>query len=477
MNTNVTSNVFVNQWIAEMAELVKPDNIVLIDGSESQAELLRAEACRTGEMIKLNQELLPGCYLHRTAINDVARVEDRTFICTSKKEDAGNINNWMDPKECYEKLSKLYAGSMKGQTMYVIPYSMSVVGSPFAKYGIELTDSIYVVLNMLIMTRVGNDVLDALGESADYIKGLHARADIDENNRYIVHFPQDNTITQYTEKPDTDTAAFHPARHGSAICVFHSDSFAFTHQLLISGSPGFHGFDNRTHGFAQIAQRVFHSRRHFGENRPGDDLIAFQSAEVVCQYLLADPGNGTEHLVESPRTSHQIAKDQNLPLISDELQSSGNGTLWQFCFRQHMYTSKRNQYAVSNVTFILACNIRHGKYNHIIHQIQQTVNTDWLLITYKRAIHDILWFSSKKKGSCILFDRSKSHTCGSDTLSPRYVCNENTRSCGLKPSKPIKFHKNRLAFSVEQIVINNESTKQFPAYHAGNTMVLFGLYG
>ena len=190
----ITSNKYVNSWIKEMATMTQPDNIVLIDGSEAQAEALRAEACSTGEMIKLNQELLPGCYLHRTAVNDVARVEGRTFICTSKKEDAGNINNWMDPKECYEKLSKLYKGSMKGRTMYVIPYSMSVVGSPFAKYGIELTDSIYVVLNMLIMTRVGLDVLKALGNSDDYIKGLHARADIDEENRYIVHFPEDNTI-------------------------------------------------------------------------------------------------------------------------------------------------------------------------------------------------------------------------------------------------------------------------------------------
>ncbi len=194
MNTNVTGNSFIDKWIAEMADLVQPDNIVLIDGSESQAELLRAEACRTGEMIKLNQEALPGCYLHRTAINDVARVEDRTFICTSKKEDAGNINNWMDPAECYAKLSKLYRGSYKGRTMYVIPYSMSVVGSDFAKYGIELTDSIYVVLNMLIMTRVGLDVLRALGDSSDFIKGLHARADIDAEKRYICHFPKDNTI-------------------------------------------------------------------------------------------------------------------------------------------------------------------------------------------------------------------------------------------------------------------------------------------
>ncbi|MBQ8410084.1 MAG: phosphoenolpyruvate carboxykinase (GTP), partial [Clostridia bacterium] len=189
-----TNNKYVLDWINDMAAMTQPDQIVWIDGSEEQAEALRAEACASGEMIKLNQEKLPGCYLHRTAVNDVARVEGRTFICTSKKEDAGNINNWMDPAECKEKLSKLYAGSMKGRTMYVIPYSMSVVGSPFAKYGIELTDSIYVVLNMLIMTRVGNDVLDALGESADYIKGLHARADIDEENRYIVHFPEENTI-------------------------------------------------------------------------------------------------------------------------------------------------------------------------------------------------------------------------------------------------------------------------------------------
>ena len=190
----MTKNKFVLDWINEMAELVKPANIVWIDGSEEQAEALRAEACSTGEMIKLNQEKLPGCYLHRTAVNDVARVENRTFICTSKKEDAGNINNWMDPEECKAKLKKLYAGSYQGKTMYVIPYSMSVVGSPFAKYGIELTDSIYVVLNMLIMTRVGLDVLEALGDSPDYIKGLHAKAELDEEKRYIVHFPEENAI-------------------------------------------------------------------------------------------------------------------------------------------------------------------------------------------------------------------------------------------------------------------------------------------
>ena len=190
----MTNNKHVLSWIDEMAKMTQPDRIVWIDGSEAQLEALRAEACSTGEIEKLNQELLPGCYLHRTAVNDVARVEDRTFICTTKKEDAGNINHWMAPSECYEKLSKLFTGSMKGRTMYVIPYSMGVVGSEFAKIGIELTDSIYVVLNMAIMTRVGKEVICALGDNADFVKGLHSKAQIDENNRYICHFPEDNTI-------------------------------------------------------------------------------------------------------------------------------------------------------------------------------------------------------------------------------------------------------------------------------------------
>ena len=190
----MTNNKYVLNWINEMAEMTNPDKIVWIDGSEAQAEALRAEACSTGELIKLNQELLPNCYLHRTAVNDVARVEGRTYICTPTKEEAGNINNWMAPKEMYAKLKKLYTGSMKGRTMYVIPYSMGVVGSDFAKYGIELTDSIYVVLNMLIMTRVGTKVIEAMGSTDGFIKGLHAKAELDEENRYICHFPEDNTI-------------------------------------------------------------------------------------------------------------------------------------------------------------------------------------------------------------------------------------------------------------------------------------------
>ena len=189
-----TTNKAVLSWIDEMAAMTKPDKIVWIDGSEEQLEELRQEAYKTGELIKLNEKELPGCVYHRSAINDVARVEGRTFICCEKKEDAGPTNNWMDPTEMYAKLRGIFDGSMKGRTMYVIPYSMSIIGSPFAKYGIELTDSIYVVVSMAIMTRMGKQVFDALGDSPDFIKGLHSKAQLDEENRYIVQFPQDNTI-------------------------------------------------------------------------------------------------------------------------------------------------------------------------------------------------------------------------------------------------------------------------------------------
>ena len=190
----MTTNKQVLKFVEDSAKLTKPDEIVWIDGSEAQLNALREQAVATGELIKLNEELLPGCYLHRTAVNDVARVEDRTFICSRRKEDAGPTNNWMDPQEAYEKVGKIFDGSMKGRTMYVIPYSMGAIGSPFAKAGIELTDSIYVVLNMNIMTRIGKRVLDVLGDSNDFVRGLHSKADIDETKRYILHFPEDNTI-------------------------------------------------------------------------------------------------------------------------------------------------------------------------------------------------------------------------------------------------------------------------------------------
>ena len=190
----MTTNKSVLAWIEEMKNLLNPDKVVWIDGSEEQLEVLRKEACETGEMIKLNEEKLPGCYLHRTRENDVARVEDRTFICCRDEKDAGPTNNWKDPQEAYQMLFDIARGSYKGRTMYVIPYSMGPVGSPLAKIGYEVTDSIYVVLNMSIMTRVGTAVEEVLGDSEDWIKGLHAMCDVDPEKRYICHFPEDNYI-------------------------------------------------------------------------------------------------------------------------------------------------------------------------------------------------------------------------------------------------------------------------------------------
>lgn len=193
-NNKMTTNKSVLAWIEEMKNLLNPDKVVWIDGSEEQLEALRKEACETGEMIKLNEEKLPGCYLHRTRENDVARVEDRTFICCRDEKDAGPTNNWKNPQEAYQMLFDIARGSYKGRTMYVIPYSMGPVGSPLAKIGYEVTDSIYVVLNMSIMTRVGTAVEEVLGDSEDWIKGLHAMCDVDPEKRYICHFPEDNYI-------------------------------------------------------------------------------------------------------------------------------------------------------------------------------------------------------------------------------------------------------------------------------------------
>ncbi|NQU18659.1 phosphoenolpyruvate carboxykinase (GTP) [bacterium] len=190
----MTKHNKLDRWVKDMAGLCKPDSIIWIDGSEKQKKNLEKEAFSTGELIQLDQKKLPGCVYHRTAINDVARTENLTFICTKRKSDVGPINNWMSPPKAYKKASDIFRGSMKGRKMYVIPFSMGPVGSPFSKIGVELTDSIYVVLNMLIMTHVGRDVLDALGCDGEFTRCLHGKAQIDINKRLILHFPEDNTI-------------------------------------------------------------------------------------------------------------------------------------------------------------------------------------------------------------------------------------------------------------------------------------------
>lgn len=190
----MTTNKQVLDFVNSRAKLVGAGKIVWITGEKEQYDQLTQEAIASGEMIELNQELLPGCLLHRTKENDVARVENRTFICSRDEKDCGPTNNWWNPTEAYAKLDSILEGAYKGNTMYVIPFSMGPVGGPISKIGIEVTDSIYVVLNMRIMTRVGKVVLDALGDSNDFVRGTHAKCDVDPENRYICQFPEDNAI-------------------------------------------------------------------------------------------------------------------------------------------------------------------------------------------------------------------------------------------------------------------------------------------
>ena len=193
-NGTPTTNRLVTTWVDEMAALCLPDRVVWIDGGDEQRDALTEQACATGEIVRLNQEKYPGCYYHRTHPQDVARVEDKTFICCRNEKDAGATNNWKAPEEAYTEAANFFRASMRGRTMYVVPFSMGPVGSPFSKIGIELTDSIYVVLNMEIMCRTGKPVLDVLGQSNNFTRCLHSKATLDPEKRRILHFPEDNTI-------------------------------------------------------------------------------------------------------------------------------------------------------------------------------------------------------------------------------------------------------------------------------------------
>ncbi|MBW8864620.1 MAG: phosphoenolpyruvate carboxykinase (GTP) [Verrucomicrobia bacterium] len=189
-----TKNQTVIRWVEEQVKLCQPERIFWCDGSEAEKELLTAEAVAKGVLIKLNQEKLPGCYYHRSHPNDVARVEQCTYICTPMQDEAGPTNNWMPPKEMYAKLRTLCEGAMKGRTMYIVPYLMGPPGSPLTKVGVELTDSLYVVLSMRIMARMGQLAYTQLGDSDDFNHGLHCMLDVNPDRRYIAHFPQDNYV-------------------------------------------------------------------------------------------------------------------------------------------------------------------------------------------------------------------------------------------------------------------------------------------
>jgi phosphoenolpyruvate carboxykinase (GTP) len=194
VNKRAPSNSHLVAWVDEMAKMCKPDRIYWCDGSEVEGTLLVEEAIANGSLIPLNREKRPDCYYHRSNPNDVARTEELTFVCTPTRAEAGPTNNWMAPADAYLKLAGIFDGAMKGRTMYVVPYLMGAHDSPFAKVGIELTDSVYVALSMRIMARMGKVALDRLGSSDDFNKGLHSVADCDPARRFICHFPQDNTI-------------------------------------------------------------------------------------------------------------------------------------------------------------------------------------------------------------------------------------------------------------------------------------------
>jgi len=191
------ANDHVRQWLSECVNLCRPERVRVLDGSEAEKKELIAQAVAEGVLLSLNQDKLPGCYLHRSHQNDVARTEQCTFICTTNENMAGPTNNWMAPPDAYERLSALFAESMRGRTLYVVPFVMGPPASPLARVGVEITDSIYVAINMGIMTRMGNVAWERLGDSPEFTRCFHSVGDLDPARRYICHFPEDNTIWSF----------------------------------------------------------------------------------------------------------------------------------------------------------------------------------------------------------------------------------------------------------------------------------------
>jgi phosphoenolpyruvate carboxykinase (GTP) len=189
-----TTNAALRDWVADVAKLTRPDRIQWCDGSQSERDALIELMLARGDLIALNQETHPHCYLHRSDPSDVARVEHLTYVCTRNREDAGPNNNWMDPAEAHRKVDALFQGSMQGRTMYVVPYCMGPIGSPYARCGVEITDSPYVVLNMRIMTRMGAPALQRIERDGTFVRGLHSIGDLDPERRLIMHFPEDLSI-------------------------------------------------------------------------------------------------------------------------------------------------------------------------------------------------------------------------------------------------------------------------------------------
>jgi len=192
-----TSLAALNHWVESVARLTQPEKIHWCDGTEAEYNSLVDLMLSTGDLIKLNQETHPNCYLHRSSPSDVARVEHLTFVCTSNKEDAGSNNHWMAPADAHAKMDELYAGCMRGRTMYIVPYCMGPIDSPLARCGVEITDSPYVVANMRIMTRMGDAALKRIEREGSFVKGLHSIGDLNPDRRFIMHFPEELSIQSF----------------------------------------------------------------------------------------------------------------------------------------------------------------------------------------------------------------------------------------------------------------------------------------
>jgi phosphoenolpyruvate carboxykinase (GTP) len=191
------TNPYVLKWIEEMVKFCKPDRVVWCDGSYEERQAMFKQGCTNGVFVELNQKKWPGCYYHRSNSNDVARTEHLTFICTKTQDEVGPTNNWLEEKKAYAKMDSLFEGSYKGRTMYVVPFMMGPLGSPLAKVGVELTDSLYVAASMSIMTRMGDVAWKQLGQNDEFTKCLHSIGDCNPDRRFICHFPQNNEIISF----------------------------------------------------------------------------------------------------------------------------------------------------------------------------------------------------------------------------------------------------------------------------------------
>lgn len=191
---NATSNEELASWVEEVVQLCRPDRVHWCDGSEAEAKTLIQLMLDNGDLVALNQNTHPNCYLHRSNPTDVARTEHLTFVCTTHEEDAGPNNNWMTPQHGHAKVDDLFNGAMEGRTLYVVPYCMGPIDSPLSRCGVEITDSPYVVANMRLMTRMGSPALERIEREGTFVKGLHSTGDLDPKRRFIMHFPEELTI-------------------------------------------------------------------------------------------------------------------------------------------------------------------------------------------------------------------------------------------------------------------------------------------